>query len=71
KIVELHISVVFENLLIDIKYELNGKKQSHASKTYKLKNSSNSAVSNRPDIMFTIKISKNYLESLYVESGRY
>ncbi|CAG8819040.1 11663_t:CDS:1, partial [Racocetra fulgida] len=46
-----------------------GEKQSLASKNYKL-NSSNSAVGDHPDIMFTIKVDENNLELLYVESGR-
>ncbi|CAG8755693.1 9242_t:CDS:2, partial [Dentiscutata erythropus] len=69
QIVEPLISVALEDLPIDIKYELKGENQSLASKNYKL-NSSNSAVGNHPDIMFTIKIGENNLELLYVESGR-
>ncbi|CAG8493597.1 16344_t:CDS:2, partial [Dentiscutata heterogama] len=49
--------------------ECLGEKQSLASKNYKLTNSSNFAVGDCLDIMFTIKISKNHLELLYVESS--
>ncbi|CAG8719415.1 4502_t:CDS:2, partial [Racocetra persica] len=69
QIVEPLISVALENLPVDIKYELKGEKQSLASKNYK-SNSLNSAVGDRPDIMFTIKIGESHLELLYVESGR-
>ncbi|CAG8787514.1 5430_t:CDS:2, partial [Racocetra persica] len=71
QVVEPLISIALENLPVDINCELKGEKQSRASKNYKSSNSSNSAVGDRPDIMFTIKISENHLELLYVESGRY
>ncbi|CAG8695847.1 3340_t:CDS:2 [Dentiscutata erythropus] len=66
QIVEPLISVALENLPV-VRLE---EKQSLASKNYKSTNSSNSAVGDRLDIMFTIKIGKNHLELLYVESGR-
>ncbi|CAG8480867.1 14949_t:CDS:2, partial [Gigaspora rosea] len=61
-----------ESLGIARKMETNRRMelQSRANQDYKSTNTKASTIGDRPDIMFTVKISEKALELLYVESGR-
>lgn len=70
QVIEPLLSVALDYLPVDVTYVLKGELQSRANQDYKSTNTKASAIGDRPDIMFTVKISEEALELLYVESGR-
>ncbi|CAG8527137.1 6555_t:CDS:2, partial [Cetraspora pellucida] len=70
QVIEPLLSVALDDLPVDVTYLLKGELQSRANQDYKSVNTKTSAIGDRPDIMFTVKISEKALELLYVESGR-
>ncbi|CAG8733166.1 22256_t:CDS:2, partial [Cetraspora pellucida] len=70
QVIEPLLSVALYDLPVDVTYELKGELQSRANQDYKSRNTKTSAIGDRPDIMFTVKISEKALELLYIESGR-
>lgn len=62
--------VYFEVLHLLTSYVSRGELQSRANQDYKSANTKASAIGDRPDLMYTVKISEKALELLYLESGR-